>query len=224
MEFPLSLLKSRVGIGVQRTDVAAISNGYRDFINEAIIELENLRSWDCMRAEDDITILQGTLTAALPTGFKELQPINTNGSPLSFVLNDPNNPGAVFPIDVSFQAQEIRRMWLFGGEIAVWFGNMRIFLRKNASGAVIGLQTPAPEDMVFRVDYFKYLPELVNETDQNALANAYPEMVIAKAKSLALASVNDAAAQGLETYSERKYKEACFAEARADLLGRNLHM
>ena len=224
MEFPLSLLKSRVGIGVQRTDVAAISNGYRDFINEAINELQNLRSWDCMKMESDITIPQGELTVNMPDGFKELQPINTNGSPLSFVLNDPSNPGAVFPIDVSFQAQEIRRLWLFGGAVAVWFGNMRIFLKKTAGVSFIGLQTPAPEDMTFRVDYFKYLTELVDDTDQSPLANQYPEMVIAKAKSLALAAVNDAAAQGLEVYSERKFKEACFAEARADLVGRNLHM
>lgn len=224
MNFPLSKLKSRVNLGVLRTDVAAASSGYADFINTALREYQDKRSWSFMKQSADLTILQGNRTVALPVGFKELQPTGSNGSPISFVLNDPNNPGSVFPVDVQFEAQEIRRLWLFGGQVMIWFGGMRIFLRKNNAGAVLGVMTPAPENLTFRVEYFGYLPDLLLETDESPLANAFPEMVIAKAKSLALASINDGAATGMETMADVKYKEASLSESRSDLVGRNLRM
>ncbi len=224
MNFPLSKLQARVNLGVLRADVAAASSNYADFINEARRELQNKRSWSFMKASADLTILQGDKTVALPDGFKELQPEGSNGSPVSFILHDPNVPGAVWPVTIHFEAEEIRRLWLFGGQVSVWFGEMRLFLRVNANGAILGLEIEATEDMEFRVEYIGYLPDLVAPTDECPLTNAYPEMVIAKSKSLALAAINDGAAVALETLSDSKFKEASLADARADLVGRDLRM
>lgn len=222
--YPLSKLKARVKLGVQRSDVEAASSGYADFVNQAVKELCDKRSWDCMKTQDDFTILQNTKTIALPETFKELQPRNANGSPISYVLNDPSNPGAVFPVEGSFEAQEIRRLWQFGGLVSFWFGHMRAYLKVDSSGAVLGIATPAPEALTFRVDYYGYLPDLEAEGDTSPLAEAYPEMVIAKAKELALASINDAAALGNAQYCEGKFREASAKESHAALAGLNLRM
>jgi hypothetical protein len=224
MNFPLSKLQARVNLGVLRADVAAASNNYADFINTARLELQNKRSWSFMKASADLTILTGNLTVAMPDGFKELQPENSNGCPVSFILHDPNTPGAVWPVSVYFEAQEIRRLWLLGGMVSVWFGEMRVFLRKNAAGAVLGVEVPATEPLEFRIEYIGYLPELSAPTDECPMTNAYPEMVIAKAKSLALASINDGAAVAMETLSDAKFKEASLSDARSDLVGRELRM
>lgn len=222
--YPLSKLKARVNLGVQRSDIALASNGYADFINTGIKELEDLKSWKCMATQANVTILAGQKSVAMPAGFKELDARNTNGGPVAFVLDDPNNPGAVFPVSAYFEAQELRRFFIFGGQLAISFGEMRVFLKSDKNGTTLGMVQPAVENLTFRVDYYGYLPDLVDETDVSPLAEAYPEMVIAKAKALALASVNDVAAAGAEGFAAGKFKEASFAEARAALQGRDLRM
>lgn len=222
--YPLSKLKARVNLGVLRADVAAASSGYADFINQAIKELEDLRSWNCMSTQVNVTILSTTKSIPIPADFKELDARNTNGGPIAFVLTDPNNPGAVYPVIASFEAEELRRFFKFGGQLAIAFGEMRVFLKTDKTGTVLGMVSPALEDLTFRIDYYQYLPDLVEETDTSPLAEAYPEMVIAKAKALALASINDAAAQGAEAMASAKFKEASFKEARAALQGRELRM
>lgn len=222
--YPLSKLKARVNLGVLRSDIAAASNGYADFINQAIKELEDLRSWDCMSTQTNVTLPTGQRSVALPADFKELDARNTNGGPIAFVLNDPDHPGAVFPVPAYFEAEELRRFFRFGGQLAIAFGELRVFLKKDSTGTSIGMVQPALEDFQFRVDYYHYLPDLVEDVDTSPLAEQYPEMVIAKAKALALASVNDAAAQGNETMASSKFKEASFREARSALQGRDLRM
>ena len=222
--YPLSKLKARVNLGVLRSDVSLASNGYADFINQAIKELADLRSFECMATQVDVTILTGNKSIALPADFKELDARNTNGGPIAFVLIDPANPGAVLPVQAYFEAEELRRFFKFGGQLAIAFGEMRVFLKIDKNGASIGMASPALENLTFRVDYFQYLPDLVDDADTSPLADQYPEMVIAKAKALALASVNDGAAQGAEAMASVKFKEASFKEARAQLAGRDLRM
>lgn len=221
MTFTFATIKARVKLGVLRTDVEAASNGYGDFINTARMEFQNKHSFIAQRKTATVTILNGTSSIALPADFKELQPVK---SPINFVLYDPLNPGAVAPITVAYEIQEIRRLWLFGGPSMGIFDAFRVFLKLSGTSSIIGTEIPAVEDLPFRVDYIAQLPDLSAPTDTCPITNAYPEMVIAKAKSLALASINDPAADGLETFAEKKFKEACIHEARKDLVGRELRM
>lgn len=222
--YPLSKLKARVNLGVLRSDVAAASNGYADFINQGIKELENLRSFECMATQANVTIPEGQKQIALPDDFKELDARNTNGGPVAFVLDDPANPGAVFPVEAYFEAEELRRFFKFGGQLAIAFGEMRVFLKRDKTGTYLGMVSPAIQALTFRVDYYQYLPDMVEDDDTCPLAEEYPEMVIAKAKALALASINDAAATGAEEMASVKFKEASFKEARAQIAGRDLRM
>lgn len=222
--FPLSKLKQRVNLGVLRSDIAAASSGYADFINTGIKELCDLKSWDCMSTQTTVTIPTGQKSIALPAAMKELDARNTNGGPVAFVLDDPENPGAVYPVSAYFEAEELRRFFKFGGQLAISFGEMRVFLKKDHTGYSLGMAAPALEDLTFRVDYYGYLPDLVEDTDVSPLANEYPEMVIAKAKSLALASINDAAAGGADEFAMNKFQQASFKEAHSKLQGRDLRM
>lgn len=222
--YPLSKLKARVNLGVLRSDVAAASSGYADFINQGIRELCQLRSWLCMATQTNVTIPTGQKSVAMPADFKELDARNTNGGPVAFMLQDPANPGAVFPVQAYFEAEELRRFFKFGGQLAVSFGEMRVFLKRDKNGTSLGMTSPALEDLTFRIDYYQFLPDLVQDTDTSPLAELYPEMVINKAKALALNSINDGAAAGAESIASIKFKEASFSEARAELQGRDLRM
>lgn len=227
MHFPLSTLQARVAKGVMRDDLAAITNNYADFINTALKEYQDKRSWLAMRTDDNFTIHAGDLTVKLPDNFKELQARHEN-PPVTINIQDPSFPGGERLIEVLFEEEQLRRLWAWGGVLGAFFAQgftmFSVSMVRDATGTYLRLATPNIQDLTFHVRYYQYLPELVNATDESPLANAYPEMVIAKAKSIALANVNDPAADGLETFAQKKFMEAMLSESRAEYVGRPMHM
>jgi hypothetical protein len=72
----------------------------------------------------------------------------------------------------------------------------------------------------FNVDCFKYLPDffLINDlpyhlNERNGLTDGFPEMLIAKAKSIALAGVNDSLAGDLDALYQSKFRSAKQADS-----------
>lgn len=230
MPWPLSTLQALVAKGVLRDDLAALSNNYADYINQALKEFQDKRSWLSQRMDtgpNDLVIPAGSLVVAMPANFKELQSKNTD-APVTLVLNDPNFPGARRLIEVIFETEQLRRLWAFGGVVGAFFAQgfsaFSVAMVRDGRGTSLQLAIPNTDPLTFHVKYIGYLPQLVLSGDTNPISDAYPQMVIAKAKSLALADVNDPAADALETFSQKKFMEAAIAEGREDLVGRSLHM
>lgn len=302
MAIDLAYLVSRVGKGILRDDLAA---SYPDFINEALIEIQNRRSFTMMKNTTFVSVQPGILTAGgnlvtsgsvwptgagtltfsvpgfivggryyfnqgnasgisadgtnpittkdgyftatqvsytllapasasatlitaavitagldqvavLPAAFKELQ----KWRPVHYVTDD----GQFIPTDVVFEHQQIFRVWAFGGTpITTW--PPRAYLERRGNGeTVLGILEPLTSQFNFRVQYYQYLPPLVEDSDVNAIAAAYPEMVIALAKSIGLSSINDPASEEFTAQFEQKFLAASRQDAYSEDRGRELRM
>lgn len=223
--YPLSKLQSRVSQGVLRADIAATSNNYADYINEGIREYENLKSWSFMKKTADITLLANELTVALPADFKEFL-AQRDRWPVNLVLPDPFVPGIVKPCGLSFESPELQAIWRFNSWIATFGSHLTpmFALRRENDGYFLAVQTSNLQDLTLRINYYAYLPPLTNPTDTHPLSESYPAMVIAKAKALALAEVNDPVADALDQYAARKFLIASSQDNRSELIGRRSHM
>ena len=226
---PVSRLLARIGVGVLRSDLAAASNGgnaatpYIGYLNDALKEIQDMRSWTCMKKDGVVTIAQGLKSVSMPGDFKELQP-KIEGSPVNFILQDPNNPGALFSVPVIFEQQAIRKLFLFAGMGTYYGVRLQVFLKRDSTGVILGIEQPAFQDLNFRVSYMAYLPPVLLPTDTNPISDAWPAMVIAKAKALAFSDINDPASRDLEMVAVLKFKQASIEDSRADLVGRDFHM
>lgn len=209
-----SQLKERLARNVQRSD---LEDSYGDFINEALREIQNRRSFSLMKKSVELVIPAGSgrETVSLPEDFKELQ----KQPAVSYKTDE----GDFIPAEVVFEEQQEYRVWAFGGTpIPTW--PPRLYFEKNADGAVLGLIEPLTQDFTVRVKYYGYLPELTEDEDTSPLESAYPQMVLNKAKAIAFAEVNDDIAAGFESFFEKKLAEAVRQDAYSEVNGRVLRM
>lgn len=220
-----SQLQARLSRAVLRTD---LQPDYGNFINEALVEIQNKRSWTCMKITEDVTIAPGTgfQTVALENNFKELRPKTS----INFIADD----GQRIPATVVFAEQEVWRNWAFGGTPPfIW--PPRIFLIRGAPspaqldagfsvGTSVGILEAMIEEINLEVLMFAYLPLLVADGDISPLALAYPNMVLTKAKSIAFDGINDTEYEKAEALFEKKYREAAYQDAYSEVAGRSLHM
>lgn len=212
--YTFAYLKNRVYRGVLRDDLA---DDYGTFVNDALREVQNLRSWVCMK--DRVTLAvptgSGREVVTLPADFKELQ----KRPAVHYVTDE----GGLVPAEVVTEEQQAFRVWAFGGTpIATW--PPRVFFEKRATSAVLGVLEPMSQPFNLEVKYYKYLPDLASDTDASPLAAAYPMMVIAKAKALAFSSINDAAAVGFEQEFDKKFLEAVRQDAYSEVRGLTTRM
>lgn len=218
--------RTRLGVSVQRDDLAS---SYGDFINEALKEIQDRRSWTCMKKTTQVTInpgenpvagdlgtdSEGSQTATLPADFKELQ----KQPAVHYVADD----GGFIPADVVTEAEQIHRIWAFGGTpVSTW--PPRVFYERNGTDAVLGVIEPITQALNFRVKYFSYLPDLAADGDTSPFLTLYPKMVLAKAKAIAFTEINDPAAIAAEEEFEKKLGEAIRQDAYSEVAGRVLHM
>lgn len=204
-------LKRWVEKGVQRAD---LDDDYGTFVNEALREIQQRRSWSAMKDKTTVTIPSGSYTVTLPANFKELQHVR---NPVNLVLTD----GGLAPIDVVFEEAELKRAWQMGS-MAIW--TTRAYLYRDETGTVLGLVGQVAEDLDFQVKYFGFLDELVEDADTNQLTTLFPWMIIEKAKALALMALNDPQATESEGNFEKKYAEATRRDAYSEVSGLTLRM
>lgn len=154
--------------------------------------------------------------AVMPTNFKELQ----RRQPVSFVSDD----GSFVPAEVVYEHQEIFRVWAFGGcPIITW--PPRLYMDKRSDKQmVLGLLNPIDRQFNIRAKYFKYLPDLVADGDTSPFIDAYPEMVLDKAKAVAFSDINDESTALFEGAFERKLLDAIRRDAYSEVVGRDLHL
>ena len=204
-------LKARLHRGVLRDDLV---EDYGSFLNEGLREIQNRRSWTSMKREsDDLTIPTGSgrETVALPADFKELQ----KDPAVAFVTED----GGWVPAEVVTEEQQIYRLWIFGGTpICTW--PPRLFIERRATETVLGVLEALSQPLAIRVKYYAYLPDLSADTDTSALADLYPNMVLAKARAIALSQINDREADNAELEFEKKLADAIRQDAYSEVVGR----
>ena len=207
-------MQARLGIGVLRTDLAP---SYGEFINEALMEIQNRRSWTCMKVLELVTLgpSEEYGIVALQSNFKELQPEPA----INYVTDD----GGLIPAKVVFLEQEIHRVWAWSGApMFTW--PPRVFLIRQATETDIGIVEPLIEAINLSVGMFAYLPPLVNPTDLSPFITAYPMMVLAKAKSIAFSAINDPISNQFEIEFEAKFRTAAYQDAYSEVAGRRLRM
>jgi len=208
---------ARVRKGVQRDDLV---DEYPDFVNEALMEIQQKRSWSFMKTTlEPLTLLAGDKTVALPADFKEFQNIRP---PVHLILEDPAQPlNSIYkPIEVVYEHEEQRRVWSFGG--LVW--TMRLFMERVGTTATLGMVVPAEEDINLRVKYFAYLPALVNDNDTSPFIDAFPHMVLSAAKQNAFSTINDPFKDQMEADFQARFADAVRQDAYSEVAGRELRM
>jgi len=206
--------KVRLARGVMRDDLLA---SYGDFTNEALQEIQQARSWTCMKKTATVTLPAGpgNETIALPADFKELQ-----RRPAVHAIGD---DGSFIPTDTVFEAQQIQRAYAFGG-IPIMTCPIRNFLEVNTAGSVVGMVEPQTDVINYRVKYFAWLPPLVADGDTSPFITSNMAMVLAKAKMIAFSDVNDPEADRQQGIYMEALASAIRADAYSEVAGRELHM
>jgi hypothetical protein len=227
---------ARLTIGVMRDDLAQY---YPTFINEALVEIQRRRSWQCMRAVNFFTILNGASTVSLlttdgsvATRFKEL---SIGKSPVHLQFTQAGST-LLTPCDVWPREKLLRRQARLISNSLLYsvYSNPSVALRTQvpvyvdwqAGQPVLNILFPAQSDLPFSVSYYGYLADLdpANPADSNEFTAHYSEMVVAKSKAIAFAAINDPVAGDFEVLFDKKFKDAAAQDAYQAVAGMDLRM
>lgn len=215
-------MQAAVKQGVLRNDLS-----YGGFVNDALREIQNRRSWSFMRTRASVTLPAGQTSVALPADYKELQNVRPA---ITLAISDPAVPGGAVakPVYVVTEAQQVRSAWNFD---LTMFPLMTVFITEESDFTTYGTQVkslgiiiPGTQDLVFTVRYYRFLPDLVDDAAANQFTIQYPEMVELKAKVKAFNRINDPAAGTTEQLFGEQFMIAARQDAYKDTTGRENRM
>lgn len=207
----LAELRRMLEIGIARDDLAA---DYTEWINRGLRAVQRDHSWNFMRHVSNVTMLGGTSSVALPADFKELQPQRGAVS-----LFDPAL--GLFPCDVTSRESLIFSATVPRGNL---FSQARVFLSNDGNQAFLNFLDNTSSDVTFAIAYFRFLPPLTADADENYLTREFEDMIQAKIKQIAFSSINDPqAAAELGLYEVEKRRAIAF-DARQRIQGQNMRM
>lgn len=174
----LAQILNQLAVTVDRED---ISGTYVDFVNQALVQIQDLHSWDEMKKTSVAgTILAGVTFLDLPADFKEFQ----NGR-FPTIVDEATSGGrhnyAVYSVS---EVEKLRPS----------LRPARHFVYEQRSGEVsrINLSEAKTEDLQVQAKYYAYLPELAEgDVTEHLLLSSYPNMVLSKTLSLVFQSLND---------------------------------
>lgn len=198
---------------------------YPGWINEGIRSICQDVSWNCMKHKVQLTVLNGSKSVSLPSDFKELQrmrsPIwlDAGGRPVPCDVTDESY---LVRLDASFLSP-----WRESFSTQYWGLKSKgfpVFLQFDSLGVTLNIFDNADEDLLFTVNYYRFLPPLLADSDENYLTVNYTEMVKAKIKAVAFESLNDPAAADWETLYELKRVKASRDDAYRRVAGRRNQM
>ncbi len=182
-------MKTRLYKSVQRDDYLVANSAdvnYGTFINDAVREIENRKSWTTMKQTADVVIASGDQSVDLPERFKSLQNLRP---PVHVVLNDPNiGQNILKPVNVTWSEVEYRRLWMMGGmawDVQTWIE------RTGLMDCTLNIASIAGTNLTFRVKFYQYSAPLSGDSDESLLEQLYPRMVMMKAKEIAFEAIND---------------------------------
>lgn len=215
-------LQARLYKTIQRDDYLVSADAdinYGTFINEAIRECQNRKSWSCMKQSADVVITAGNRSVSLPSDFKTLQNLRP---PVHLVLNNPDVGGEILrPVNVTWAEVEYRRLWAMGG--VAW--EIQCWIERTGTGTTLNIGSQAGEALTFRVKYYGYSPVLSTGSSTNPLELLYPRLVMTKAKEIAFEQINDFEAQAAAgTAFELMFARTSLQDNSSDVSGREGRM
>jgi hypothetical protein len=166
---------------VNRADIAAKSNNYMDFINQAVRDIAYVHSWDQLSATATVTLAQGQTTVLLPNNFKDLQP---GRFPAYVTIPDLNITVQECPV---FSKEEISRIQ------SSFLPNPSLIYTSDNQGFQLGLIPPAVANSAWTIllYYFAYPDVVTDPTQTTQLLVFVPQLVISRTLSLIFQSIND---------------------------------
>jgi len=194
-------------------------------MNDALKQIQQRRSWSCMKNMITLTIPSGQSSVALPATFKCPQrgknPLK-GSNPLSVVGYVPW---------VLVTKQELERLQMIGQtttdrrasifqEGGVW--------KLTMAGYLAGFVFSAPYDTTFNLDAYSYLPKLTAAADTNDFLEQYPQMVLELTKELVYAlddsDDNDDAIQRAHSRYDDEFQRCSIDDANREVSGRDIRM
>ena len=144
------------------------------YINHAVQELCNRRSWVGMKNQVTFTIPSGNGSANLPSNFKEPQ------SGLNALQAQSQSTPTGFDLWFLYSKQELERLAIIGVDAP----SNKAYIDWNPTSNCWTVTTlgQVGSDTNFSLDCYTYFPDLVNPTDTNYMTTFYPFLVLEQAK------------------------------------------
>lgn len=214
-------IRRRVKIGVDRDDLEDL---YNDYINQAIREVENRRSFSYMKKSAPVTINPNEQTVSMPDDFKELV---RQTSPIVRVTDTNLGTPAITPCAI-YSRQRLESMnSSFGTLIAQTSGReqkVSILVDVDADKWFISLLSPSLEVINFRVNYYGYSERLTDNDAEHPLFTYYPNLVVAGTKYMIFQDINDPQKNETEQEFERQLLKAKGTDSIISFSGFDSHM
>lgn len=210
---------------VQRPDM---SYKYLPWINRALRKIQQDYSWNCMRHAIEVTITSGTGSVALPSDFKELTP---EKSPVMLKSIETAGRTRFYPSRVGtfedISRKDAYLLYPYAPQAVVTdkYGiPVYLSIDDQASVWTLNIVGTTNQDITYRVSYFRFLPQLKENTDENFLTREYEEMVEVKLKATAFMSLNDPVAGDFEALYVRMAQLARATDELRRFQGRTLRI
>lgn len=200
-------------VSVNRGD---LTDQYGDWINRALKAIQADNSYNCMRHSTDVEIAGSESSVKLPADFKEFVP-DIGG--ISVVDALATSRGRM-PCDLVTEEKLIRTRAASGLPSSVWGNGLQVFATTDGDNTFLNILDIASGTLTFTIKYFRYLPSLAADTDQNFLTRTYEDMVQARVKAVAFSLINDPLEAAELTKYEIHRKKAVIHDARIRAIGR----
>lgn len=169
-------------------------------INEALNQIQQRRSWSCMKVEFDFTLNvagPGPFVQALPATFKEPQ-----GGPNGLRASDGTPYGnSIWRL---YSKQEVFKLTQIGTNVA----DRVAYLDQDSTG-IWSLYFPGPLDQLFlptdtafAFDTYQYLAPVAAATDENDLMKRYPMLILEYCKMLVFSLGSDEDSMAMKRESQ----------------------
>jgi hypothetical protein len=226
----LGQIIKRVSIGVQRDD---LNDSYKDFVQEAIYEIEKLRDWSWSHTCPVINWPAGQDRIRMPQDFKAFGEI-----PAAFVIDTAYNPNTKWPVRLEHRSKFYNTGLIAGpywgssanngavigtgvctprSEFPMWYD----YLDGQGTLGMVG----APlKSMQFEVSYYRYQSVLEDDNASNPFTENEPLLVIARAKAIAFSCINDPLGAAFLQETDFLFQKAQARDERIRLAGVRLRM
>lgn len=163
-------------ISVGRSD---LTGEYDRWINEGLRTIQRDFNYSCMRHVGQITMTNGTSSVRMPADFKQLQ----------------IEKGSVSLVDPSLGKIPVlvrtRERLICQNRVTTRSTIPDVFLSNDGDTAYLNLLDNTSGDSTFEIAYFRYLPPLVADTDENYITREFSGMTKASIKAIAFGEIND---------------------------------
>jgi hypothetical protein len=214
-------LKAVLETGFDRSD---LEHRYVSFINRSLRKLQQDQDWARTKTIIEVTIPQLEESVSLPADFKAM----TQEQFPVMVRSQDNQTWLPCPLQSEEYCLRYQATTFYPPSQISQFmarAGVTVFTRRDLNGDTLRIGLPAAEDLKFRVSYFRFLPDLVEDKDDNFLTREYEDLVEHRILATAFASINDVEMTAAhETLFAKALRESAIDDSRRTSQGRPLRM